>query len=454
MRRESEEREQLVRRLAAAVRGASLYAIEHPVVVRALGGFTTAALALLQRGPKVTIGCIGDDLVVDDTKLQLKTSASLGGFIRGLRDQEIEKITLESGATAADLKGLVEALAGAKPGLVSVSDWLRTRGVRHVAIGKVAIEDDPSDTTGIAAALKVYRSATSMAEQLWQMAKAGEQPDPAPARKLIEMLTRMVTRDRTSLMALTALKKQDTYTFTHMVNVSVLTIAQARSLNLAPSLTREFGLAALMHDIGKIHTPTEILNKPDKLTKEEFDIMKRHVIDGASILRRTPDMPALAPVVAFEHHLRLDRSGYPQNIVDRELNLCTLVVTIADVFDALRSKRAYREGLASARVRAMMAEPAGMYHPTLLRRFINLVGMFPAGSLVLLNTDEVGIVTHEHPADPFRPQVRIAFTAHGEHLEDTRLVNTWERNDRGDYPYAVVESVDPSMLQIDPLSLL
>lgn len=454
MRRESEQREKLVRQLAAAVRGASLYSITHPVVMRALEGFTGSALALLQRGPKVAIGCIGDDLVVDGTKLMLKTGASLGGFVRALRDQEIEKITLETGATAADLKGLVEALAGAKPGLVSVSDWLRTRGVRHVAIGKVAVEDDPAETTGIAAALKVYRSATTIADTLWQMTKAGEQPDPTPARKLIEMLTRMVTKDRTSLMALTALKKQDTYTFTHMVNVAVLTIAQARSLNLSPSLTREFGLAALMHDIGKINTPPEILNKPDKLTKEEFEVMKRHVVDGASILRRTPDMPALAPIVAFEHHLRLDRTGYPENIVDRELNLCTLVATVADVFDALRSKRAYREGLASARVRAIMSEPTGTFHPTLLRRFINIVGMYPSGSLVVLNTDEIGVVTHEHPADPFRPQVRVAFSPHGERLPETRLVNTWERDDRGDYPYAVVESVDPAMLQVDPLTLL
>ena len=120
-----------------------------------------------------------------------------------------------------------------------------------------------------------------------------------------------MSQDRTSLMALTALKRYDNYTFTHMVNVSVLAMAQARSLNIDGPLLREFGFAALMHDIGKVNTPLEVLNKPDKLTKEEFDIMKQHVVDGAHILRRTPEMPALAPVVAFEHHLRQDLSGYP-----------------------------------------------------------------------------------------------------------------------------------------------
>ena len=102
-----------------------------------------------------------------------------------------------------------------------------------------------------------------------------------------------------------------------------------------------------MHDIGKVNTPLEVLNKPDKLTKDEFEIMKRHVVDGAHILRRTPEMPALAPIVAFEHHLKQDLSGYPEKIGSRKLNLCTMIVSIADVFDALRSNRPYREGLAT-----------------------------------------------------------------------------------------------------------
>jgi len=124
------------------------------------------------------------------------------------------------------------------------------------------------------------------------------------------------------------------------------------------TLLREFGFAALMHDIGKVETPQEVLNNPGKLSKEEFEIMQRHVVDGAHILRRTPEMPALAPVVAFEHHLRQDLSGYPENIGSRKLNLCTMIVSIADVFDALRSNRPYREGLATSRIRSdLTADP-------------------------------------------------------------------------------------------------
>jgi putative nucleotidyltransferase with HDIG domain len=240
-----------------------------------------------------------------------------------------------------------------------------------------------------------------------------------------------------------------------MVNVAALAMAQARSLNLDGALLREFGFAALMHDIGKVNTPLEVLNKPGKLTKEEFDIMKRHVVDGAHILRRTPEMPALAPIVAFEHHLKQDLSGYPEGIGSRKLNLCTMIVSIADVFDALRSNRPYREGMATVRIRSIMGEQGNpAFNQALLKRFVNLMGLFPIGTLVRLNTDELAVVTAEHPTDPFRPQVKIVIDKSGAIIEEPVLANTWDRDDRGEHPYAVIEAVDPESMTVDPLTFL
>src|SRR5947209_17713523 len=238
-------------------------------------------------------------------------------------------------------------------------------------------------------------------------------------------------------MALTALKKYDNYTFTHMVNVSALAMAQARALNIDGPPLREFGFAALMHDIGKVHTPLEVLNKPDKLTRDEFDVMKRHVVDGAHILRRTPEMPALAPIVALQHHLKQDLSGYPEGIGSRRLNLCTMIVSIADVFDALRSNRPYREGLATARIRAIMGEQGSpAFSQPLLKRFVNLMGLFPVGNLVRLKTGELAVVIAEHPTDPFAPKVKLLTDAQGGPLEAPEAVNTWVRNSRVEQPSA------------------
>ena len=445
--------EDLVRRLATALRGTDLYSPTHPLVQRGIDGLAAAATDALQAAPNVIIGFIGDEVIVDATRLPRGTAA-LVGFARDLREREIEKVTLSRGLTRDEVRSFITVLADRKSPM-PLADRLAAKGVRHVALGKVIVEDLSDDQAGIAAARQVYASAVETAESLWQAAKAGDQPDPAAARKIIDGLARLVMQDRTSLMALTALKKYDNYTFTHMVNVSALAMAQARALNIQGPLLREFGFAALMHDIGKVNTPLEVLNKPDKLTKDEFEIMKRHVVDGAHILRRTPEMPALAPIVAFEHHLKQDLSGYPENIGSRTLNLCTMIVSIADVFDALRSTRPYRKGLATDRIRSIMGEqdnPA--FNQPLLKRFVNLMGLFPVGNLVRLNTDELAVVSAEHPTDPFRPQVKILTDKTGALLEEPVLANTWERDGRGEHTRAVVEAVDPEPLGIDPLTYL
>ena len=450
---EQKKAEELTRRLAAALRGTELYSPAHPLVQRGIDALTAAAAERLQTAPAIVVGFLGDEVVVDGTRLPRGT-ASLIGFARDLRDRGIEKITLNRGLSRGEVGHLVAAFTD-RTSAAPLQERLVARGVRNVTLGRIVVDEVSDDQAGIEAARRVYGTAVETAETLWNAAKAGDQPDPVAARKIIDGLARLVTQDRTSLMALTALKKYDNYTFTHMVNVSALAMAQARSLNIDGPLLREFGFAALMHDIGKVHTPLEVLNKPGKLTSDEFDVMKRHVVDGAHILRRTPEMPALAPIVAFEHHLKQDLSGYPENIGNRKLNLCTMIVSIADVFDALRSNRPYREGMATVRIRNIMGEQGNpAFNQALLKRFVNLMGLFPVGNLVRLDKGEVAVVTAEHPTDPFRPQVKIIVDRAGDTLEDPLLINTWERDSRGEHAHAVVEAIDPDTTEIDPLKYL
>jgi putative nucleotidyltransferase with HDIG domain len=443
----------LIRRLAAALRGTELYSPSHPLVQRGIDAFMAAAAERLQTAPSIVIGFIGDEVVVDSTRLPRGT-ASLIGFARDLRDREIDKVTFTRGLSRTDVTSMIAVFSDRKSH-VPLPDRLTAKGVRNITLGRIVVDEVTDDEAGIAAAQRVYGTAVETAETLWNAAKSGDQPDPGAARKIIDGLARLVNQDRTSLMALTALKKYDNYTFTHMVNVAALAMAQARALNIEGPLLREFGFAALMHDIGKVNTPLEVLNKPDKLTKDEFDVMKQHVVDGAHILRRTPEMPALAPIVAFEHHLKQDLSGYPENIGSRKLNLCTMIVSIADVFDALRSNRPYRQGLATVRIRSIMGEQGNpAFNQPLLKRFVNLMGLFPVGNLVRLSGGEIAVVTAEHPTDPFRPQVKILTDTQGALVEEPLLANTWERDHRGEHPYAVVEAVDPESTDIDPLKYL
>ena len=448
-----EQREELVRHLAVAIRSASLYDPSHPRVTRAIGALDTTCRGALAHSDAVVIGFLGDDVVADGERL-VRSRASLASFVRELRSRNIEKITFHRGLTREQIVTFIAAVCDRDGPAVS-DEMLREHGVRQITLGTVSVDETEQGSIGIQAARKVYRHAVGAAEQVWESAQAGGQPDPGPARRVIDSLARLVDQDRTSLLALTALTRHDGYTFTHMVNVSSLVMAQARALNMDGAMLREFGFAALMHDIGKVNTPQEILNKPDGLSREEFEIMKRHVVDGAHILRSTPEVPALAPVVAFEHHLKLDLSGYPEHLGHRDLNLCTMIVAIADVFDALRSRRAYRDALPTARIRAIMGEQGGTaFNNTLLRRFINLMGVFPVGTLVRLESEELAVVTHEHPSDPFRPQVKVIMDRNGDLLDEPLLVNTWEREVHDAVTRAVVEAVDPEPLGMDPLAFM
>jgi putative nucleotidyltransferase with HDIG domain len=272
---------------------------------------------------------------------------------------------------------------------------------------------------------------------------------------MIDGLAQAVAQNRTALLALTTLKNYDNYTFTHMVNVSILTMGQARGLGIDGPLLREFGLAALMHDIGKVRTPLEILNKPDKLTDDEFTIIKRHPFDGAQILRKTPDIPTLVPVVAFEHHLRLDGSGYPHGVSRPSLNVGTMLCSIADVYDAMRSQRRYQQAFPTDRILEVLKRSDGkQFDQNLVRRFVQLIGIYPAGNLVRLNTGEVAVVLKVNAPDPYRPQVRVLIDREGKRLELPYELNLWETTQDPERSSSVIAPLDPALFGIDPLLLM
>ena len=209
-----------------------------------------------------------------------------------------------------------------------------------------------------------------------------------------------------------------------------------------------------MHDIGKVRTPKEVLNKPGKLTDEEFAIMRRHTVDGAEILRRTPEMPILAPVVAFEHHLRIDGTGYPLGVTRQSLNVGTMLCSIADVYDAMRSQRAYQQAFPTDRILAVLKRNDGtQFDQHLVRRFVQLLGIYPPGNLVRLNTGEVAVVTHVHAPDPYRPRVRVLYDRGGARLDLPIDRNLWEAPEDGTAA-SVTAPVDPAELGIDPLEFM
>jgi putative nucleotidyltransferase with HDIG domain len=232
-------------------------------------------------------------------------------------------------------------------------------------------------------------------------------------------------------------------------------MAQARALGVEGALLREFGLAGLMHDIGKVRTPTEILRKPDRLTEDEMVIMRRHVVDGAEILRRTPEIPSIAPVVAFEHHLRSDGTGYPLGVSRPRLNVATMLCSIADVYDAMRSQRAYQGSLPTERILEVMKRADGhQFDQHLVRRFTQLLGIYPPGNLVLLDDGSVAVVLQIHAPDPHRPRVKVIMDTKRRRLLTPYDLNLFEHTDDPARARRIVSPLDPKEVGVDPLNYL
>ena len=450
--------DELVRRFGAALRGIQLYAPAHPIVVRNLEGLAEALRALHDHDPQIVIGILGEELIVGDLPMS-KASASMTELIRRFAGLGIERITISRQVTLDEIKAFANKfgqLEKALPGQ-ALRDAAAQLESPNIRVGRVTLEETVPNATDASTIRKMYAEAVSVASMVWESARSDARPDPTAAQAMIDGLAQAVVQNRSALTALTALKDYDNYTFTHMVNVSILTMAQARGLGVDGPLLREFGMAALMHDIGKVKTPTEILNKPDKLTDEEYTVMKRHVIDGAEILRSTPEIPALAPIVAFEHHLRLDGSGYPHGVSRSTLNLATMLCGIADVYDAMRSQRRYQQAFPSERILAVLQRNDGtQFDQHLVRRFVQLLGIFPVGNLVRLDSGEIAVVMQVHAPDPYRPKVRVVFASDGSRLELPRDVNLWEVESSAANGRAtsVVSPLNSADYGIDPLSFI
>ncbi len=444
--------EELLRAFSATMRSLQLYSTGHPIIMRNISALSTSIQLLHAMEPSIVIGLVDNEIIVDD--MPVSKAEALGSMTRRLRDAGIERISLDRGVTQDELAAFAGAVAALERVEEPTDPAAAFADFKHIRVGRVVVEQKvDADASDMATIRRMYTEAVTVAGDVWDSAQTEGKPDATLARTMIDGLAQAVAQNRTALLALTTLKNYDNYTFTHMVNVSILMMGQARALGIDGPLLREFGLAALMHDIGKVRTPLEVLNKPDKLTDEEFAVMRNHVVDGAEILRSTPDVPALAPIVAFEHHLRIDGTGYPFGVKRPTLNLGTMLCGIADVYDAMRSQRTYQQSYPTDRILQVLKRNDGaQFDQHLVRRFVQLLGVYPVGNYVKLNTGEVAVVRQVHAPDPYRPQVRVLFDKAGAAVDSPYDLNLWEAQPEDGVPSSVVAPLDPRDYPIDPLT--
>ena len=257
-------------------------------------------------------------------------------------------------------------------------------------------------------AVEVERTARETIYSILDDARLGRSVDTPSAKKVVGQMTESVIRNPDALVWLTHLKKKHEYTALHSLRVCVLALALGRHLGFGPEKLQILGIGALLHDIGKLHVPLEILDKPEALTREEFEIMKLHVPNGLKILENAEGLPPAALEVVGRHHERYNGNGYAFGLSSDDIGEFGLISAIVDTYDAITSDRSYHLSLSAADALKIIYEGRQKaYHPWLTEQFIQCMGIFPIGSIVELSTGSIGVVITANRARRLRPRVAL-----------------------------------------------
>jgi putative nucleotidyltransferase with HDIG domain len=262
---------------------------------------------------------------------------------------------------------------------------------------------------------------------LFAEARMGNAVNTSECEPLVNDIVGSVDRNSDALISLCRLKMADEYTYMHSVSVCALMVSLGRQLGLDEATCRDAGMAGLLHDLGKAAIPQDILNKPGKLTDDEFTVVKSHPVKGYETLIASGVENERVLDVCRHHHEKIDGSGYPDKLNADNISLLARMSAVCDVYDAITSNRPYKAGWDPAESVSRMASWQGHFDPMVLQTFIKTIGIYPTGSLVRMASGKLAIVVEQNAARLTAPKVKLFFsTKSGMPLVPTKLVNLME----------------------------
>jgi HD-GYP domain-containing protein (c-di-GMP phosphodiesterase class II) len=304
-------------------------------------------------------------------------------------------------------------------------------------------------------AKKVFFETIGTIKEVITQIKGKQYADVRKLKRLAQKAVHLVIEDESILLGMTTIKNYDEYTFNHSVNVSIYSLAMGKRLGFSKKTLTELGITGLLHDIGKSKVPREVLNKPASLDEEEWGMMKKHPLMGVEIVLNLKQLGEINPrmvVGIFDHHLKSDLSGYPKLFRKKEVSLFGRIIQIADSYDAMTTPRIYKKTpyTPEQALALLLRERTVHFDPLLLKIFIGLVGIFPIGSLVLLNTRELGIVYQPNHDPKWLDRPTVILVARSEKGDAKKeVVDLIETDGAGGYKRSIVKTLDPDKYHID-----
>ncbi|HMK55835.1 MAG TPA: HD domain-containing phosphohydrolase [Dissulfurispiraceae bacterium] len=299
----------------------------------------------------------------------------------------------------------------------------------------------------------IYSRMVSLARELPEQLAAGERVDIRNTRRIIQCLADMIVHGDPMLLGMALSENCYDYSYRHSVNTAILSVALGCRVGLSKKELAELGLVAFLADIGKLLLPPDVLNKQGLYDDDDWRIMKRHTVQGFKAIfgvQRSDNHLACAAIASFEHHLHFDLSGYPpvHHIVEQDFY--TKIIVIAEWYDALTTSRSYTEGYRSpdAAIKIMLEKAGKELDPVLLKTFVSMMGFYPVGSFVMLDSGELGIVVEPHRVLLKRPRVMVLSDAQGKSVQPF-IAALSRRDDSGNYIRSVSKTLDPNNYKID-----
>jgi len=457
----------LVSKLHVLMKISQIYDSKNAALLQFIQESLQTINSLIRREGSLSLKIVKDDLFLNQQRLRYSVEGfnSFKYLITQLKKRLIGEVIFREAVDERSLREFVYSLMSLEEGReenASVfTEHLGNLSILSIEVNPLEVFEGEEEGLTLRkedhreVAKKVFFESIGTIEEVITRIKGKQHADMRKLKRLAQKAVHLVMEDESVLLGMTTIKNYDEYTFNHSVNVSMYSLAMGRRLGFSKKTLTELGITALLHDIGKAKIPKEILNKPGLFDDDEWGLMKKHPLFGVEILLNLKELGEVNPRIVigiFDHHLKRDFTGYPKLFRKKEVSLFGRIIQIADSYDAITTPKNYKKApyKPEQALAIMMREREARFDPILLKIFIGVVGIFPIGSLVLLNTREMGIVYKANPDPKWmdRPQV-IIVERDGKKDVKKELVDLTETNGGGQFKRSIVKTLDPNKYHID-----
>ncbi|PYO90177.1 MAG: hypothetical protein DMD58_07510 [Gemmatimonadetes bacterium] len=448
--------------LHTTLRSLKLYPLENAQVQKALDDLVATSTNIVNAQGQLDVQVEAEFIFVNGTRLRLElNSFAFFSHVFGVfRHCGIGAIRIRELVGRPELQLLVGLLVSQvsrkadADTAVELGRKLQEAGVTGITVEPRHAHDSvagaPDETGRKEAAKRTYARSVAVTKEVIDGVRLGRATSIKKVKRVVQGIVDQVLHDEASLIGLTTLRDYDEYTFTHSVNVCTFAVALGRKLGLTKPQLCDLGLAALLHDVGKARVPLDVLNKEGKFSEDDWRLMVAHPWLGVLTLfglRGSGEVPYRPMIPTYEHHMKVDLTGYPKSIRPRQLSILSKIIAVVDSFDAATSRRSYRTApiLPDQVLREMWQDRWRGHDPVVVKAFISLLGIYPVGTCVILDTHELGIVhaVNPDPTQIHRPLVRVVAAPDGVLQSPGSVVDLAERDEHGAFLRTITKVTDP-----------